>query len=44
MQSAKMETKLDYVQPVVLIAFLNSSDVISTSSGDEGNLESDGWT
>lgn len=44
MQSAKMETKLEYVRPIVLISLLNASDVISTSAVGDGNLESDGWT
>lgn len=44
MQSAKMETKLDYVRPIVLISLLNASDIITTSTVGEGNLESDGWT
>lgn len=44
MQSAKKENKLDYEKPNLLITLLSFSDVISTSTDDEVNLESDGWT
>lgn len=44
MQSAKKENKLDYENPNLLITLFSFSDVISTSTGEEVDLESDGWT